>query len=167
MANIEYTSTDDVASAEKLTLQIELEKLTIEKQKIKWTAISVMIPLLAAIGTVAYGIWNTHELEKANFQLEAAKSVMQAPSLSDSLGRAKLLTKLFPDKLPKNFFPEIDLTGIAIKGDTTLGPKANFVNAVASKGLSPLETARLWHSLLKEEWSNDAEGMALIEKSPA
>ena len=167
MTCVEQPSVENNPSAEISAHQIELAKLAVERQKVKWTAISVMVPLLAAIGTVAFGIWSTHEQEKFNFQLEAAKSVMQAPNLSEALGRTKLFTRLFADRLPEGFFREVDLTGIAQRGDPMLEPKAGFVNTVASKGLSPLETAQLWHAMFKEDWSNNPEVMAIIEKSSA
>jgi len=40
-------------------LRIEEQKLAIERGKAKWTAASIVIPLLAAMATVAYGFWST------------------------------------------------------------------------------------------------------------
>jgi hypothetical protein len=138
-------------------LEIELQKLVIERTKVKWTAISVIIPLLAAIGTVAFGIWSTHEQETFNFQLEAAKSVMQAPNVTEALGRTKLLNRLFSDRLPQGFLKEIDNPDFAKRSDMTLEPKAHFIITVSNRGLNPLETAQLWHALFKDEWSSRAD----------
>jgi hypothetical protein len=159
------TDTRRAPSLDAKALDIELQKLTLERTKVRWTAISVMIPLLAAIGTVAFGIWSTRQQEQSSFQLEVAKSVMTASSPSEAIFRRDMLSRTFADRLPPKFLPKIDLTGIADKGPENADAKAHFVELVASRGMSPLETAKLWHSVFKEPWSDDPDAMVIIEKA--
>jgi hypothetical protein len=61
-------------------LKIEEDKLEVEKRKARWTGLTVMVPLVAAILTVALGLYTTYQTSKSTFQLEVAKSIMQAPN---------------------------------------------------------------------------------------
>jgi hypothetical protein len=71
--------------AEKIAIEqqkLELENLRLrnEASRAKWTAISVMVPLLAALATIAFGFWSTREQAKSQFRLEVAKAIMSAPN---------------------------------------------------------------------------------------
>ena len=74
---------------EQKRLEIETQKLDLERSKAKWTAISVVVPLLAATATVAYGFWSTQKQSELNFQLEAAKSIMLAVDFETSGDRCR------------------------------------------------------------------------------
>src|SRR4051794_14772817 len=81
-------------------LDIEREKLAVERHKAKWAAAAVIVPLIAAIFTVALGLYVTHQQSKSQFELKAAEIVMQSKSPEEALGRAKTFIAMFPDKLP-------------------------------------------------------------------
>src|SRR6266850_1209425 len=98
----------DKLELEKEKLKLEESKLEIEWQKAKWTALSITVPLLAAILTVAYGIWSVHEQSQSQFEIKAAEIVMGSSGPGESLNKARAFVALFPGKLPRNFATSFD-----------------------------------------------------------
>ena len=80
---------------------IELAKLKVEQTKARWTGLSVIVPLLSAIVTVGVGVYTNYQTNKASFQLEVAKSIMQAPGPEEATNRAKFFAAIFPGRLPR------------------------------------------------------------------
>jgi hypothetical protein len=73
------------SSIEQQKLDIERQKLEVERTKASWSAVSTVVPLLAALGTLIYSVWSfrkqtnhTNKLQKesaiatATLQKEAA-----------------------------------------------------------------------------------------------
>jgi hypothetical protein len=118
--------------------EIELLKLKLERSKMKWTAASIFVPLLAALATVAYGFWSTAKQAELAFQLEAAKSVMQVQSPSDAKARAKMLNAMFPQLLPETFSSSFNAASLPAK-------------LVAGRGLTAPQTAELWRTLFAND----------------
>jgi hypothetical protein len=126
--------------------EIELLKLKLERSKMKWTAASIFVPLLAALATVAYGFWSTAKQAELAFQLEAAKSVMQVQSPSDAKARAKMLNAMFPQLLPETFSSSFNAA--SLPEDYY---KFEFAKLVAGRGLTAPQTAELWRTLFAND----------------
>jgi hypothetical protein len=96
--------------------------------------------LLAALATVAYGFWSTNKQAEASLQLEAAKAVMQAPTPGDALARAETLKGMFP-----NTFDPDKISGVSDYY------RMEFMKLLASRGLNPNQTARLWGEIFEND----------------
>jgi hypothetical protein len=149
--------TNPTPSFEAQKLEIERQKLEMERRKIKWTAMSVSVPVLAAIATIAFGFWSVRKQGELNFQLEAAKSVMQAPSLEERLTRARFFSKVFPKELPPDFFqnPDVEKMGLAANPPNV---RIDFLKLLASKGLTVDQTEELWTTLFpNDDWAKKTD----------
>lgn len=115
---------------EEKKVEIEFEKLRVERLKGWTTGGSIVISLLIAALTLAFGIWSQHkqvmtqidlqnrqakaqlELQeqnaKAQFEIKAAEIVMNTNSPRVTRNKAQALANLFPDHLPSNFAESFD-----------------------------------------------------------
>jgi hypothetical protein len=147
---------------EKGKLAIENRRLVLEQSKARWTAFSVVVPLIAVIGTVFFGLWSAQEQALSNFQLEAAKSIMQASSPDEAVNRVRFFSALFPEKIPANSFHPADALGIGIGGDE-VSSKNEFIKLLAARGLNPKQTAELWRTLFDADaWAKDEKLIDVI-----
>jgi hypothetical protein len=129
--------------------RIEIEKLSIERDKAKWTAFSVIVPLLAAIATAFYGFWSSNRQALQSFQLEAAKAIMQVPAGSDMVERITLLKEAFPEQLASFKVPQ------EYSADYY---KLEFLKLLASRGLTPAQIGKVWSELFPgDRWANAPE----------
>jgi hypothetical protein len=94
---------------EKEKLRIELEKLKLEKSKKTWSIFASLVPILAIILTIFYGIYTQQENEKNMFQIKAAEIMFNSADRIESKENANILKELFPDKLPKDFSESFEL----------------------------------------------------------
>lgn len=95
-------------------LQVEFDKIKIEKLR-AWTgSISTFASLLVVAGTIALGIWSQyqqaklqHDIQerqaKAQFELKAAEIVMSTDNPEVTLNKARAIQSLFPHYLSTNF----------------------------------------------------------------
>lgn len=102
-------------------LQIERDRLGIEKLTAWVTPLSLLIPLIIAILTLRSQAKSARELKEAEarsaFELKAAELVLGAYSPSAASGRARVLESLFKDRLPPGFagsFPKKDVPGLRV-----------------------------------------------------
>jgi hypothetical protein len=138
---------------EREKLAIEHEKLLVERLKARWSAISVIIPLLAFIPTVAYGLWSLHEQARSQFELKVAESVMQSPSPQAALAKAQAFIAMFPGRLSPDLVQPIDPEFFSNRPDAE--PKKEFLRLLAEKGLSREEVVKVWAYLFPEDqWVN-------------
>ena len=99
---------------EERRVEIELDKIRIEKTRVWTGSASTFGSLLIVAATVALGIWSQYEQAKlqhsiqdrqakAQFELKAAEIVMGADNPSTTLNKARALQSLFPQYLSTNF----------------------------------------------------------------
>ncbi len=137
-------------------LALERERLEVEKMKAKWTAVSVVVPLLAAIFTVAFGLWSNHQQAKSQFEAKVAEVVMQSPSPQEALGRAQTFMAMFPDRLPKNFAKAFDTDQFTNHQVGVAESKKEFLKLLVDKGLTKEEIVKVWKHLFPgDEWVKD------------
>jgi hypothetical protein len=148
---------------EKDKLALEKTKLVSEERRAKWTAISVVVPLLAGLATVAFGFWSTKEQAKSQLQLEIAKAIMSAPTIAETHDRARLLKGLFP----------ADAVGI-VKVDDKPRPDAfvtpsqrELFRAMAARDMKPRQILDLYKALFPEDnWASRKEIRDATDPSP-
>jgi hypothetical protein len=150
MADIEIEQEKLLIEREKLDL--ERLKAQIEMRKARWTAASVIVPILGALITIGYGFWSTNQQSKAQFQLEVAKSIMQASSEAEAVGRLNLFSSMFPSFIPEGFakIPKGDLYN-----RDEVNAKKDFVKMVAERGLTPQQVLALWAVMFGDPWPKD------------
>lgn len=104
---------------EEKKLELEMQKIKIERFKGWATGGSIVISLLIAAVTIAFGIWSQHKQvmmqialqdkqAKSQFEIQAAEIVMNTDTPGVTHNKAKALLALFPDTLPKNFAESFD-----------------------------------------------------------
>jgi hypothetical protein len=142
----------DTVALEREKIALERDKLGVEKIKAKWTAISVVVTLVAAILTIAFGLWTNHQQAKIQFETKVVEILMQSTLPAQAKGRIDALSRLFPDRLPKDvaksFNPE-DFT--AHYEPDTSGAKKDFLKLLADKGLTKEEIVKVYKHLFRGE----------------
>lgn len=146
---------------EERKLKLEHAKLKMEGQRTLLTAGSVSVSLLAACGTIIYGLWSTHEQAKLAFELEAARSVMSAPNPDEAKGRAMFFAKLFPHRLPSNFSADVNPADYSSRPMGVEDARMDYFKTVAPK-LTADEALRLWAVLYTDEWARQPAVQAVV-----
>jgi hypothetical protein len=102
---------------EKLTLEREKlgfererqkESTSIEADKLKWAAIGTMIPILAALGTLWYGIYSVKRTVSAQLATKLAELALGGSGSWEIVNRARFATHLFSELLPPEFINKVD-----------------------------------------------------------
>jgi len=141
-----------------LTLQmeanrIESQKLELEKRKLRWTVLSLFVPLLIAASSVAYAVWNNAQQARIDFQIKAAEIVMETQSPGGAVNRARFLATLFPDYLPADFAAGLqatDFTGGL--SDEAIQIRSLLFNALADRAESGADVTQLWQTIFDREF---------------
>jgi hypothetical protein len=140
---------------ERDKLKIEYEKIAVENRKLevelkqsKWTALSVVVSLLAILGTVSYGLWNTYQQAKFAFQAEIAKGIIASQDPEEANAKAQFFIELFPDKLPQIFAKQVDPS----RWSNALGWRGRLaLFQTIAKGLTADQAITLWRQLFPED----------------
>jgi hypothetical protein len=162
------TQLPDIVALEREKLALEREKLEVEKTRAKWTAISVVVTLLAAIFTVAFGLWTNHQQAKRQFEAKVAEIVMQSGSPDEALGRAQTFMAMFPDRLPKDFVKAFDPTEFTNQEMGVPETKKEFLKLLADKGLTKEEIVKVWKHLFPDDnWMKDFSFESVLSNNGA
>ena len=92
------TDMHDPTAIEMEKLGIERQKLEVEIRKARWTAIPLVIAMLA----IVVGVWKYFVQGRQQFQMAALSAIMDSESPSGSLHKAKFISAMFPSGLPAN-----------------------------------------------------------------
>lgn len=117
--------------------ELEFRKLELEQLKARWSAISVIVPIIVALGTIIYGVWSFHATAKLQFETKIAELAMQNfENFPDILNRAELLTVMFGNQLPHDFVKNVRETDLGkLSGkirDPAYAPKIQLLTMLAS-----------------------------------
>lgn len=112
------------------TLQVEEQKLRLQKRQV-WTGLATAgIPILILAGTIYDAGRKLERQAQIEFELEAARTILQARSPKEAVVKARFYEQLFPGRIPRNLAKQIDLK--PYQG----GARLDFVKAVSERGLS-------------------------------
>jgi hypothetical protein len=94
---------------EKLAIEQEKQKesISIEADKLKWAAIGATIPILAALGTLGYGIYSVKRTVSAQLATKLAELALGGKGSFEIVHRAQFATDLFSDLLPPDFINKV------------------------------------------------------------
>jgi len=104
---------------ERRKIELEQEKIKIERSKARWTAISIIVPLIVAAITVIFGLWNQTKQARIQaeiqaqqarneFELKAAEMILKTETPLEAHTKARALAEMFPDRLPRDFASSFD-----------------------------------------------------------
>ena len=136
---------------EETKVEIEFEKLRVERLKGWTTGGSIVMSLLIAALTIAFGMWSQHrqvmtqidlqnrqskaqlDLQemsaRSQFEIKAAEVVMDTNIPGVTHNKAKALLALFPGRLPENFAKSFDPSKYTEKPlSNTTGHRPSFAN---------------------------------------
>jgi hypothetical protein len=148
---------------ERQKLALERYKVDLEIKRTRWLSVSVVTPVLAALATVAYGLWSTQTQAKYQFRLEAAKSIMAAPTPSEASWRADFFKRIFPDDLPKDFTKGVDVQ----YDSTAVRAKLELWRVMATRDMTSKQVIGLWIALFPDDtWAKQLE-TSFFQTEPA
>jgi hypothetical protein len=147
-------------SLDRRTVEVAEETLRVQKRQVWIQAGAAVLPMMALIGTIAYGSWALQRQADEQFRLEIAKAIIQAPNPNNAVGRAAFYAKVFPGRMPPNLASKVSVDEYSSDVDSRL----DFLKTVADRGLTPEETARLWTVLFSDEFARGPEVAAFFEK---
>jgi hypothetical protein len=121
---------DPSPSLEEKKLELEKEKLAVERSKIPWTAFATIAPLIGVLFTVAYSAWSFRKQSqqqmaqrdedakrverqrmadaKLQFELKAAEIAFAGDTPLAVQHRAGALKAMFGERLPEDFLSSYD-----------------------------------------------------------
>ena len=137
---------------EQKTVQIEEDKLELQRKAMLVTGISIFVPLLI-------GIYAIRAQARTGFELKAAEIVLNAKNPSASLTKAKALKALFPKRLPDSFASTFDPKKYE---SPSVESKIDLLKIIAANAEHKQEIITMWKQLFPaDEWVND-----LSKRSP-
>jgi hypothetical protein len=128
---------------ERQKLELGHERLRVERFKAWWTGVTVVIPILLAVGTIAAGLWTQAAAARTQFELKAAEIVFAGNDPYISAGKANALREIFRDRLPEGF-------GVTFEPSRFAGDASNkkYLLELLSKDFkNRKEIIRLWRVL--------------------
>jgi hypothetical protein len=161
------------SNIEQRKLEIEEEKVQVERQKAWWSAASTIVPLLAALGTLIYSVWSfrkqseqtaklqkeaaietaklQNESAKLQFEIKAAEIAFSGKTPEAVKNRANVLKTIFGDRLPKNFPPTFDPKTYG-GGKESPEEKMFFLELLLKYPGKEAETIKGWEMLFGDTW---------------
>lgn len=105
-------SSNEVVDIERQKLEIARQTLELEKQKTWLTAGLTIVPLIIGLIAIYSQVKTAFQLKEAEtktaFELKAAEIVMNSEDPFSAFAKAEALSKLFPERVSKNFANSFD-----------------------------------------------------------
>ncbi len=147
---------------EEQKIALEREKLLVEHVKARWAAVAAVLPIVAALGTIIYGVWSLRETAITQFQMKLAEIALSAPDPGQAQNRARIVANWFRGSFPtdvqqrlQNFKPEE-------YGNVDADSKKELFKAIAQHPDHGMELVAAWKVLFPgDEWVADV-GEALF-----
>jgi len=137
-------------------MELEIKKLDVEREKARWAALSAIVPMLVAFGTIIYGIWSLRATAINQFESKAAELALAAPSPDQAKNRTKFLVLLYRDLLPKDFVTRLESFdpnnwGSMGNDEPTIAAKKLVFQAIVSNPTHREEIVNTWKALSPED----------------
>ena len=147
-ARNEKAATVDI---EHRKLELEQEKLGVERSKARWTAVSIVVTALAAGATILGTAHIQDKQAQARFQLKAAELVLAAQSANQARASAEALATMFPEQLPRDFAARFPADLPAFGPDITQA-KIDMLKLMAARSPKSSEPLiKLWCQFFPED----------------
>jgi hypothetical protein len=146
---------DPQVALDREKLELEREKLGVERYKAKWAAIGAIVPMVVALGTICFGIWNLQETAKTQFETKVAELAMVGPGPVEAKNRARWLAAMFRDLLPGDLEHRLntfDPSNFGSEGgDPTIAPKKELFKAIADHPADRKTIIATWIALFPDD----------------
>lgn len=140
-------------SLKEVELEIEREKLKVERLKAWLTGLSIFVPLIVAALSFAFSTLSQAQQARYDFEIKAAEIVLGASSPSAAAAKARALADLFPDQLPADFAESFDSS---LYGGPSSEGKKEFLQLMIEYPDHRREIIWLWERLFPgDTWIDD------------
>jgi hypothetical protein len=140
----------------------ENDKLENEKVKTRWSAISTIVPIIAALLTLGYGIWSfrkqaieaaklQNEGAKLQFEIKAAEIAFDGKTPKAVENRGRVLKRIFNNRLPESF-PAPFEAGEHGGGKEAPAEKITFLELLLKYPDKEQQILKLWTALFGDPW---------------
>ena len=144
------TLDDAKLEIERQKLEIERQKLRLDTTKAKWATFSIGVPIVVVAATIVWGVVSSQTQARQALRLEAMRTIMSTDIRDMQVARASFMREFFKIDLGEDFFK--DLGKFTNPEQANVIAKVRFIETVASRGLNPEETARLFNILFEKDW---------------
>jgi hypothetical protein len=145
-------------------LALEERKVNIEDRKAKYTVWSIVVTACVAAGAIVFNVISARNAMRAQFQLQAARYMMESQGPVEAWAMSQTFSKMFPEYLPEGFGtrynPETDFMNY---GPGLRESKRELFQVLASRCKSQKEIITLYAQLnpTDAEWINETFKMNL------
>ena len=137
-------------SIEKQKLEIEMKKLKVEKSKMLYSSLTGIIPLLAVISTIFYGIWTQRQQEKTQFQLKAAEIIFNSKDGYEIKGKSEILKIILQDRLPLGFAEAYNPDSLGANDMSEVNAKIELLKMLSTKSTKE-EIVSYWKKAFRDD----------------
>jgi hypothetical protein len=123
----------------------------IERSRTRWSALATTVPVIAALLTIVFGVWNYRKQAELQFEIKAAEIAFSRETPLAVVNRARALKKMFGKRLPKEFPTPFDLGEM---GGNKEDPEAKkkFLELLLEYPDKQQEIVHLWLKLFNDDW---------------
>lgn len=140
----------------------ENDKLENEKTKAYWSAISTIVPIIAALLTLGYSVYSfrrqsseaarlQNETAKLQFEIKAAEIAFTGKTPKAVENRGRVLKKIFGKRLPEDFPAPFDAAELG-GGKETPAEKITFLDLLLKHPGKEQHIFNLWNALFADPW---------------
>lgn len=142
---------------EERKILVEEQKVSVEREKIRWAALSAIVPVVVALGTIIYGVWSLSETAKTQFETKLVEVAMQGPGPIEAINRAKLVSKIFSEYVPKDFDKRLrQINPSDVGNDNVVDSKKELLRLLADHPADRSAIIATWRSLFPgDQWITD------------
>src|SRR6185503_6008486 len=130
---------------ERKKLELEEKKLEVDKSIALWTRIPILVTLLVGIITIWVSIWSQRQQAKNAFDVKVAEIIMDSSGPSETLNRAKALSRLFPDRVSEEFTKSFKPSEIG--GGISNERKIELLKMLIQDRENRPEILRMWNTI--------------------
>ncbi|MGJ4940610.1 hypothetical protein ACQR1W_08570 [Bradyrhizobium sp. HKCCYLS1011] len=146
---------DQLSSYQRASLDLERDKLELERSKAKWNALSVGIPIVGALITFVAAVITLFWQARAQFRMKAAELVLASYSPWAAQSRARLLSQMFARWLPADFAESFQME--LFPGTRLQEMRTELFRALRVSGAKEDEVIRHWLAVFPGERARFAE----------
>jgi hypothetical protein len=121
------------------------------------TTATIFIPLIAAVVTLAFGVYNQNRQSRRDFELKVAEIVMGETGPVGAYNKARAFKAFFPDQLPPNFaagFDPAEYESGFPQLEAEAKSKKEFINLIAPHPSERERILQAWRELFPgDRWT--------------
>ncbi len=137
-------------------IQLDKDRLKIDKFKAWWTGISILIPLLVVALTLSFNSWQQIRNSQSEFELQAARLIIDAKGPSAAKAKARALAALFPFRLPKSFAKFADEFEPEQYSGPSVTAKKELMSMIVAEPERKEEIVSIWLKIFPGDvWAKD------------